>query len=176
MPLDYGLTLEKTYILQFLHSRLRHLALKPARRKICNYFIFNLGLVLLGSHLNVTSLGSGATRRVNGWHRQLGTVNLNLTAVRSQEDKNPRSYQTGLYGLWWQFCEYLEDQWVVYSSGKFHYIFCHEILILKSKLKDLYSRLGGCGICVSEIYFLNFLENNEAKILKWPSAWFCDST
>ena len=34
------------------------------------------------------SLGSGATRGVNGWHRQLGTVNLNLTAARSQEDKN----------------------------------------------------------------------------------------
>ena len=31
MPLDYGLTLEKTHILQFLHSRLRHFALAPAR-------------------------------------------------------------------------------------------------------------------------------------------------
>ena len=30
-PLDYDLTLEKTHILQFLHSRLRHLALAPAR-------------------------------------------------------------------------------------------------------------------------------------------------
>ena len=29
-PLDYGLTLEKTHILQFLHSRLRHSALAPA--------------------------------------------------------------------------------------------------------------------------------------------------
>ena len=29
--LDYSLTLEKTHILQFLHSRLRHFALAPAR-------------------------------------------------------------------------------------------------------------------------------------------------
>ena len=98
-PLDYSLTLEKTHILQFLHCRLRHFALTPARRKICNCFIFNLGLVLLGSHLNVTSLGSGAMRGVNRWYGQLGTINLNLTAARSQEDKNPRSYCTGLCGL-----------------------------------------------------------------------------
>ena len=117
-PLDYGLTLEKTHILQFLHCRLRHFALTPARRKICNYFIFNLGLVLLGSHLNVTSLGSGTMRGVNGWHEQLGTVNLNLTAARYQEDKNPGSYRTGLYGLWWQFRECLEVQRMVFSSRK----------------------------------------------------------
>ena len=36
---------------------------------------------------------------------------------------------------------------------------CHEFWILKSKLKDLNSRLGGCRICALEIYFLNFLEN-----------------
>ena len=29
--LDYGLTLEETHILQFLHSRLKHFALAPAR-------------------------------------------------------------------------------------------------------------------------------------------------
>ena len=29
-PLDYGLTLENTHILQFLHSRLRYFALTPA--------------------------------------------------------------------------------------------------------------------------------------------------
>ena len=56
-------------------------------------------------------------------------------------------------------------------EGSFHYLFCHEFsLILKSKLTDLNSRLGGCGICVLEIYFSNFLENNEGKRLKWPSA------
>jgi hypothetical protein len=38
-------------------------------------------------------------------------------------------------------------------------------LILKSKWKDLNSRLGGCGICASEIYFSNFLENKEGKKL-----------
>ena len=42
--------------------------------------------------------------------------------------------------------------------------FCHEFtLILKSKWRDLNSRLGGCGIYVSEIYFSNILENNEKK-------------
>ena len=48
--------------------------------------------------------------------------------------------------------------------GSFYYLFCHEFsLILKSKLRDLNSRLGGCGICVSEIYFSNFMENKEGK-------------
>ena len=98
-PLDYGLTLEKTHILQFLHGCLGHFAFAPSRRKICNCFIFNLGFVLLGSHLNVTSLGSGATRGVNGCYRQLGSVNLKMTVARSQEDESPRSYRLGLYGL-----------------------------------------------------------------------------
>ena len=98
-PLDHSLILEKAHILQFLHSCLGHFALTPARRKICNCFIFNLGLVLLGSHLSVMSLGSGATRGVNGSHRQLENANLNLTVARSQKHKNPRSYRTGLYGL-----------------------------------------------------------------------------
>ena len=83
-PLDYGLTLEKTHILQFLYSCLRHFALAPARGEICNCFIFDLGLVLLGSHLSVTSLGSGATRGVNGCHKHWENINLNLTAARSQ--------------------------------------------------------------------------------------------
>ena len=58
-PLDHSLTLEKTHILQFLYSCLRQFALTPARRKICNCFIFNLGFVLLGSHLSVTSYARG---------------------------------------------------------------------------------------------------------------------
>ena len=42
--------------------------------------------------------------------------------------------------------------------------FCHEFtLILKSKWKDLNSRLGGCRIYVSEIYFSNFLKNKEGE-------------
>ena len=42
--------------------------------------------------------------------------------------------------------------------------FCHEFtLILKFKWRDLNSRLGGCGICASEIYFSIFLENKEEK-------------
>jgi len=41
---------------------------------------------------------------------------------------------------------------------------CHEFtLILKSKWRDLNSRLGGCGIYVSEIYFSNFLKNKEGE-------------
>ena len=55
--------------------------------------------------------------------------------------------------------------WFTFLGG-FHHIFCHEFLILKSKLRDLNSRLGGCGICASEIYFSIFLENNEGKRLK----------
>ena len=43
------------------------------------------------------------------------------------------------------------------------------------KIRDFDLRLGGCGICASVIYFSMFLENNEGKRLKWPSAWFCDS-
>ena len=98
-PLDYSLTLEKTYILQFLHRCLRHFTFAPARREICNCFILDLGLVLFGSHLCVMSLGSGATRGGSGCHKQLESANLNLMVARSQEDKNPRSYCTGLYGL-----------------------------------------------------------------------------
>ena len=42
--------------------------------------------------------------------------------------------------------------------------FCHEFtLILKSKWRDLNSRLGGCGIYVLEIYFSNFLKNKEEE-------------
>ena len=148
----------------------------PARWKIGNCFVFNFGLVFLGSHLKVTSLCSGATRGVEDvmgswkmwiWIRRRPGVN---------RVKTLRSYQTALYGLWWQFCEYLEDQWIFPFSEKFDHTCCHEFWILKSKLGDLNSRLRGCGICVSEIYFSNFLENNEAKRLKWPSAWICDST
>ena len=42
--------------------------------------------------------------------------------------------------------------------------FRHEFtLILKSKWKDLNSRLGGCRIYVSEIYFSIFLKNKEEE-------------
>src|SRR6185295_3141605 len=41
---------------------------------------------------------------------------------------------------------------------------CHEFtLILKSKWRDLNSRLGGCGIYVSEIYFSNFWKIKKKK-------------
>ena len=35
-----------------------------------------------------------------------------------QKDKNHRSYWMGLYGLWWQSREYLEEQRMVFYSGK----------------------------------------------------------
>ena len=31
------------------------------------------------------------------------------------------------------------------------------------RIRDFNLRLGGCGICASEIYFSNFLENKEGK-------------
>ena len=31
------------------------------------------------------------------------------------------------------------------------------------RIRDFNLRLGGCGICASEIYFSNLLENNEGK-------------
>ena len=125
-PLDHALSLEEPHILQILHHWFRHFIFALARWKISNCFVFNRGFVFLGSHLNVTSLGSGAKRGVNGCYRQLGSVNLKVTAARSQEDESPKSYRLGLYGLWWHFREYLEYQRMVYFSGSFHHIFCHE--------------------------------------------------
>ena len=138
----------------------------PARWKIGNCFIFNFGLVFLGSHLRVTSLRSGATR---GAEDVTGSWKMWIWIRRRPEVnrvKTLRSYQTALYGLCWQFCEYLEDQRIFPFLGKFYHTFCHEFLILKSKLRDLNLRLRGCGICVSEIYFSIFLENNEGKRLR----------
>jgi len=54
-PLDHSLTLEKTHSLQFLNSFFGHFTLAPARGEISYFFIFDLGLALLGSHLSVTS-------------------------------------------------------------------------------------------------------------------------
>ena len=68
MPLNHSLTLEQPHSLQFLHSRFGHLALSPAHGEISNLLDIKLGLVLFGSHLNVTSsnLGLGATRGASG--------------------------------------------------------------------------------------------------------------
>ena len=67
-PLDNGATLELLHVLQFLHGRIRHFTFPPSRGKIRNFLDIKLGLVLLGSHLSVTSknLCSGATRGANG--------------------------------------------------------------------------------------------------------------
>ena len=109
----------------------------------------------------------GGYERGYGLHWEWASVDLNLTAARSSKGKTLTSYQMDLYGFWWQFYEYLGDQRILSFSGNFRYLFCHEFtLILKSKWRDLNSRLGGCEICVSEIYFLNFLKNKEAKRLK----------
>ena len=64
--LDHALGLEKTHILQFLHQQLGHIAFTPTCGHIGDSFLFNLGFVLFGSHLKVTSLGSGATRGAFG--------------------------------------------------------------------------------------------------------------
>ena len=57
-----------------------------------------------------------------------------------------------------------------------------KFLILKSTLGG-YSQQKGFwfkdqglrDIGIKDLFF-KFLENNEAKRLKWPSTWFCDST
>ena len=61
-PLDHVMSLEETQILQFLHPLIQTFCFSANPLKIGNCFLFNLGFVLLGSHLNVKSLASGATR------------------------------------------------------------------------------------------------------------------
>ena len=125
-PLDHSLTLEKTHGLQFLYSCFGNFAFAPDRRKICNCFIFDPGLVLFGSHLSVTSSGSGATRGVSGCHKQLGSANLNLTAARNQEGKSLEvtawvyMVSDGNFVNTWKF-----NRWFTFLEG-FHHIFCHE--------------------------------------------------
>ena len=60
--LDHTLSLEETQIFQFLHRCFRYFAFALTCWHIGNCFLSNLGFVLLGSHLNVTSLVLGATR------------------------------------------------------------------------------------------------------------------
>ena len=79
-----------------------------------------------------------------------------------QRGKTLRSFQLILYGIWWQFREYLGCQRILSFSGKFSFYY-EFTLILKPKWRDLNSRLGGCGIYVSDIYFSIFLENKEEK-------------
>ena len=163
-PLDHGLSLEETQILQFLHHWFRHFAFAPTSWKIGNCFIFNLGFVLFGSHLNITSLGSGATKgamdgtgseQVWIWIRRRPGVQR---VKPSQVTRRIYMVSGGNFVNIWEINGFFTFQ------ESFHYLFCHEFsLILKSKWRDLNSRLGGYGICVSEIYFSNFLENNEAK-------------
>ena len=90
-------------------------------------------------------------------------MNLSLTAAKSSRGKTLGSFQPTLYGRQGQFCEYLEMLTDSFLLGEI-FSFCHEFtLILKSKWRDLNSRLGGCGIYVSEIYFSNFLKNKEEE-------------
>ena len=89
--------------------------------------------------------------------------NLSLTAARSSRGKTLGSFQPALYGLQGQFCEYLGMLTDSFLLGEI-FSFYHEFtLILKSKWRNLNSRLGGCGIYVSEIYFSNFLKNKKKK-------------
>ena len=80
-PLNHSLTLEQLYVFQFLHSHFRHFTLPPSRGKIRNFLDIKLGLVLLGSHLNVTSCNLG-----------LGSLDLKMATTRNQRGKNPKSY------------------------------------------------------------------------------------
>ena len=156
-PLDHGLSLEETHIFQFLHCWFRHFALASARWKIGNCFVFNFGLVFLGSHLKVTSLRSGATR---GAEDVTGSWKMWIWIRRRPEVnrvKTLRSYQTALYGLCWQFCEYLEDQRIFPFLGKFYHTFCHEFLILKSKLKGFkFKTRGFWDIYIRDLFFKFF--------------------
>ena len=75
-------------------------------------------------------------------------MNLSLTAARSSKGKTLGIFQPALYGLQGQFCEYLGMLTDSFLLGEI-FSFCHEFtLILKSKWRDLNSRLRGCGIYV----------------------------
>ena len=60
----------------------------------------------------------GGYERGYGWHWEWTSVDLNLSAARSSKGKTLTSYETDLYGFWWQFCEYLGDQCILLFSGK----------------------------------------------------------
>ena len=85
-----------------------------------------------------------------------------MTAARSSSGRTLRGFQTDLYGLWWQFCEYLGCQWILSFSESFS--LCHEfIMILQFKGRYLNPRLGGRGIYASEVYFSNFWKIKKEK-------------
>jgi len=89
-------------------------------------------------------------------------------AAGVQRVKPLTSYQTDLYGG--NFVNIWEINGFFPFQGSFHYLFYHGFtLILKSKWRDLNSRLGGCGIYASEIYFSIFWKIKKEKRLKWPS-------
>ena len=124
-----------------------------------------LDLFFLGT-ISVSRVGSGATRGANGWHKYLGRLDLKFTAARSQKDKTlevtPWVYtvSNGNSVNTWKI------NGLFNSPGSFITYFVTSFLILKSNLRDINSRLRGCGICASEIYFSIFLESNEGKRLK----------
>ena len=109
--LDHSLTLEKTHIIHLLNTCFRHFALAPARGKISNCLTFNFGFVLLGSHLSVTSYARGLREGPKD-----GRSGSKIYGGQESKGLNTRRHCTGLYSLWWQFCEYLEDQRIVYFS------------------------------------------------------------
>jgi len=88
-----------------------------------------------------------------------------MTAARSSSGRTLRGFQTELYGLWWQFCEYLGCQRILSFSESFS--LCHEfIMILQFKGRDLNPRLESRGIYASEVYFSNFWKIKKEKRLK----------
>ena len=133
--------------------------------------LFFLGAISV-SRVQAQGLREGLVDATNNWKVQiwiwwwLGVKRIKTLEVTA------RVYMVSYGNIvnTWKF-----NGWFTFLWG-FYHIFRHEFLILKSKLRDLNLRLGGYGICVLEIYFSIFLENNEGKRLKWPSAWFYDST
>ena len=99
-PLDNGATFEQLHVLQFLNGRIGHITFPPSRGKIRNFLDIKLGLVLLGSHLSVTSknLSSGAKRGANERQTEQGntlrSLDLKMAAAKKRKGRNPKNYRT----------------------------------------------------------------------------------
>jgi hypothetical protein len=92
----------------------------------------------------------------------LETVNPNLTAARRIKILEVTEWVYLVSNR--NFVNTCKSNGWVFSSGKvFVTIFATSFLILKSKLRDLNSRLRGCGTCASEIYFSIFWKIMKEK-------------
>ena len=96
-PLAYALILEETHTLQLLDQWFRHLAFTPTCGHNGDRFLFNLGLVLLGSHLKVTSFGSGATRVAIGFWLRRGECESESDGGQEFKGQKPLEVFNRLY-------------------------------------------------------------------------------